>query len=156
MCNVYQELDNMKRSQKQQASSQSATEVRLNRALEEVDKLKNQLHKAKSESKVRSSSLTNTFLVSNNGLFTMSYTETETDTRYRQNVTGSNENLYRYMSLSSMNTPHDSMQPFIPPSVSLCLLVSTHHDDYDYTKIAFLIPLGHYRPGKEKSRPINS
>ena len=44
----------MKRSQKQQASSQSATEVRLNRALEEVDKLKNQLQKAKSESKVRS------------------------------------------------------------------------------------------------------
>ena len=80
MCNVFQELDNMKRSQKQQASSQSATEVRLNRALEEVDKLKNQLHKAKSESKVRSSSLTNTFLVSNNGSFTMFYTETETDT----------------------------------------------------------------------------
>ena len=44
----------MKRSQKQQASSQSATEVRLNRALEEVDKLKNQLQKAKSESKVTS------------------------------------------------------------------------------------------------------
>ena len=79
MCNVFQELDNMKRSQKQQASSQSATEVRLNRALEEVDKLKNQLHKSKSESKVRSSSLTNTFLVSNNGSFTMSYTETDTD-----------------------------------------------------------------------------
>ena len=95
MCNVLQELDNMKRSQKQQASSQSATEVRLNRALEEVDKLKNQLQKAKSESKVRSSKiLTNTFLVSFN--------------------------------------------------------------DYDYTKVVFLIPLGHYRPRKEKSRPINS
>ena len=85
----------MKRSQKQQASSQSATEVRLNRALEEVDKLKNQLQKAKSESKVRSSKiLTNTFLVSCN--------------------------------------------------------------DYDYTKVVFLIHLGHFRPRKEKSRPINS
>ena len=71
----------MKRSQKQQASSQSATEVRLNRALEEVDKLKNLLQKAKSESKVRSSKIwTNEFLVSNNGSFTLSYTETENDT----------------------------------------------------------------------------
>ena len=70
----------MKRSQKQQVSSQSATEVRLNRALEEVDKLKNQLQKAKSESKVRSSSLTNTFLVSHNGSFILPDTETETDT----------------------------------------------------------------------------
>ncbi len=42
----------MKRSQKQQVSTQSATEVRLNRALEEVDKLKSQLQKAKSSSKV--------------------------------------------------------------------------------------------------------
>ena len=42
----------MKRAQKQQATNQSATEVRLNRALEEVDRYKAQLQKAKSESKV--------------------------------------------------------------------------------------------------------
>ena len=47
-----QELDGMKRSQKQQASSQSVTEVRLNRAIEDAEKYKSQLMKAKSESKV--------------------------------------------------------------------------------------------------------
>ena len=47
-----QELDGMKRSQKQQASSQSATEVRLNRALEDLEKYKAQLQRAKSSSKV--------------------------------------------------------------------------------------------------------
>ena len=49
----WQELDQIKRSQKQQVSSQSATEVRLNRALEEVEKYKAQLDKARSSSKVQ-------------------------------------------------------------------------------------------------------
>ena len=42
----------MKRQQKQQASSQSTTEVRLNRALEEVERYKAELAKAKSDVKV--------------------------------------------------------------------------------------------------------
>ncbi|XP_013385699.1 testis-expressed protein 9 isoform X2 [Lingula anatina] len=45
------ELDSLKRSQKQQSTTQSATEVRLNRALEEVEKYKSELHRAKSASK---------------------------------------------------------------------------------------------------------
>lgn len=42
----------MKRSQKQQTSTNTATEVRLNRALEEIEKYKEQLLRAKSSSKV--------------------------------------------------------------------------------------------------------
>ena len=42
----------MKRQQKQQASSQSTTEVRLNRALEEVERYKAEIAKAKSDVKV--------------------------------------------------------------------------------------------------------
>jgi len=51
LVSLRKDTEAMKRSQKQQASSQSATEVRLNRALEEVDKLKSQLQKSKSQSK---------------------------------------------------------------------------------------------------------
>jgi len=47
-----QELESIKRQHKQQASSQSTTEVRLNRALEEVERYKAELAKAKSEVKV--------------------------------------------------------------------------------------------------------
>lgn len=42
----------MKRNQKQQQSSQSATEVRLNRALEEIEKYREELSRAKNTSKV--------------------------------------------------------------------------------------------------------
>ena len=42
----------MKRNQKQQATTQSATEVRLNRALEEIEKYKEQLSRAKTSSRV--------------------------------------------------------------------------------------------------------
>ncbi|XP_075711325.1 testis-expressed protein 9 isoform X2 [Rhinoderma darwinii] len=45
------ELENVKRIQKQSASSQSATEVRLNRAMEEADKYKMELHKLKQSNK---------------------------------------------------------------------------------------------------------
>ncbi|XP_074649421.1 testis-expressed protein 9-like [Tubulanus polymorphus] len=45
------ELDGMKRTQKQQSTNQSATEVRLNRALEEIEKYKSQLQKTKTSSK---------------------------------------------------------------------------------------------------------
>ena len=44
----------MKRTQKQQTSAHSATEVRLNRALEEIERYKEQLQKSKSTSKVNS------------------------------------------------------------------------------------------------------
>lgn len=43
----------MKRSQKQQQATQGAADVRLNRALEEVEKYKLQLSKAKDQNKVR-------------------------------------------------------------------------------------------------------
>jgi hypothetical protein len=43
----------MRKSQKQAAMNQSTVEVRLNRALEEVEKYKSSLQKAKSESKVQ-------------------------------------------------------------------------------------------------------
>jgi hypothetical protein len=49
---ILQELDSMKRVHKQQTSNQSTTEVRLNRALEEVEKYKAQLFKSKSHVKV--------------------------------------------------------------------------------------------------------
>ena len=47
-----QELDSMKRVNKQQTSNQGTTEVRLNRALEEVEKYKAELSKSKSHAKV--------------------------------------------------------------------------------------------------------
>ncbi|KAM3927593.1 testis-expressed protein 9 [Leptodactylus fuscus] len=45
------ELENIKRIQKQSASNQSATEVRLNRAVEEVEKYKMELNKLKQSNK---------------------------------------------------------------------------------------------------------
>ncbi|KAL8558710.1 hypothetical protein ACOMHN_037803 [Nucella lapillus] len=45
------ELEQLKRGQKQQQTTQSATEVRLNRALEEIERYREQLTKAKSSSK---------------------------------------------------------------------------------------------------------
>ncbi|XDV18236.1 hypothetical protein PO909_023974, partial [Leuciscus waleckii] len=45
------ELESMKRTHKQEANTHSATEVRLNRALEEVEKTKTQLNKLKQSSK---------------------------------------------------------------------------------------------------------
>ncbi|XP_077867330.1 testis-expressed protein 9-like [Saccoglossus kowalevskii] len=45
------ELDALKRGQKQATATQGATEVRLNRALEEIEKLKSQLHKSRQGSK---------------------------------------------------------------------------------------------------------
>ncbi|OXB79981.1 UNVERIFIED_CONTAM: hypothetical protein H355_009796 [Colinus virginianus] len=45
------ELENLKRIQKQAASSQSATEVRLNRALEEAERYKAELNKLKQSNK---------------------------------------------------------------------------------------------------------
>ncbi|XP_012942457.1 testis-expressed protein 9 [Aplysia californica] len=45
------EVEQMKRSQKQQQTSQSATEVRLNRALEDIERYREQLQRTKSASK---------------------------------------------------------------------------------------------------------
>ncbi|KAG8575790.1 hypothetical protein GDO81_009675 [Engystomops pustulosus] len=45
------ELENIKRIQKQSASNQSATEVRLNRAMEEAEKYKMELNKLKQSNK---------------------------------------------------------------------------------------------------------
>ncbi|XP_052785376.1 testis-expressed protein 9-like [Mya arenaria] len=50
------ELDGMKRTQKQAATTQGATEVRLNRALEEIERLKEQLSRAKTSSRESSDS----------------------------------------------------------------------------------------------------
>lgn len=47
-----QELENKRRLQKQAATSQSATEVRLNRALEEAEKYKAELSKLRQTNKV--------------------------------------------------------------------------------------------------------
>lgn len=47
-----QELENKRRLQKQAASNQSATEVRLNRALEEAEKYKLELSKSRQNNKV--------------------------------------------------------------------------------------------------------
>lgn len=47
-----QELDQLKRNHKQQATAQGATEVRLNRALEEIEKYKEQLSRSKTSSRV--------------------------------------------------------------------------------------------------------
>ncbi|XP_067296519.1 testis-expressed protein 9 isoform X2 [Pseudorasbora parva] len=48
---LQKELESLKRTHKQAASTHSATEVRLNRALEEVEKAKTQLNKLKQSSK---------------------------------------------------------------------------------------------------------
>ncbi|XP_077084977.1 testis-expressed protein 9 [Siphateles boraxobius] len=48
---LQKELESMKRTHKQAANTHSATEVRLNRALEEVEKTKTQLNKLKQSSK---------------------------------------------------------------------------------------------------------
>ena len=47
-----QELDSLKASQKRAQSQHGAVEVRLNRALEEVERYKDALQKAKSDAKV--------------------------------------------------------------------------------------------------------
>ncbi|XP_045385857.1 testis-expressed protein 9 [Lemur catta] len=51
LSSVERELENKRRLQKQAASSQSATEVRLNRALEEADKYKLELSKLRQDNK---------------------------------------------------------------------------------------------------------
>lgn len=51
VCNI-QEVEGMKRAQKQASSSHNATEVRLNRALEEAERSKAELGKLKQSSKV--------------------------------------------------------------------------------------------------------
>ena len=48
-----QELENLKRIQKQATISQSATEVRLNRALEEAERYKVELNELKQSNKVQ-------------------------------------------------------------------------------------------------------
>uniref|UniRef100_A0A2K6KJZ8 Testis expressed 9 n=1 Tax=Rhinopithecus bieti TaxID=61621 RepID=A0A2K6KJZ8_RHIBE len=52
LSSVERELENKRRLQKQAASSQSATEVRLNRALEEAEKYKLELSKLKQNNKM--------------------------------------------------------------------------------------------------------
>lgn len=47
-----QELENKRRLQKQASTSQNATEVRLNRALEEAEKYKLELSKLRQNNKV--------------------------------------------------------------------------------------------------------
>lgn len=47
-----QELESKRRQHKQAASNQSATEVRLNRALEEAEKYKLELSKSRQNNKV--------------------------------------------------------------------------------------------------------
>uniref|UniRef100_A0A8C4VUT1 Testis expressed 9 n=1 Tax=Gopherus evgoodei TaxID=1825980 RepID=A0A8C4VUT1_9SAUR len=49
---VEKELENLKRIQKQASTSQSATEVRLNRALEEAERYKMELNKLKQSNKM--------------------------------------------------------------------------------------------------------
>ncbi|KAF6133287.1 testis expressed 9 [Phyllostomus discolor] len=51
LSSVERELENKRRLQKQAASSQSATEVRLNRALEEAEKYKLELNKLRQNNK---------------------------------------------------------------------------------------------------------
>ncbi|XP_004709501.2 testis-expressed protein 9 [Echinops telfairi] len=51
LSSVERELENKRRLQKQAATSQSATEVRLNRALEEAEKYKLELNKLKQNNK---------------------------------------------------------------------------------------------------------
>lgn len=49
---IQQELENLKRAQKQAAATQSTTDIRLNRALEEAEKYKMELNKLKQSNKV--------------------------------------------------------------------------------------------------------
>ncbi|XP_054955027.2 testis-expressed protein 9 isoform X2 [Pan paniscus] len=53
LSSIERELENKRRLQKQAASSQSATEVRLNRALEEAEKYKLELSKLRQNNKIR-------------------------------------------------------------------------------------------------------
>lgn len=53
-----QELEDRNKSHKQAATSHSSTEVRLNRALEEVEKLKAQISKMNQTKVVRTKSAT--------------------------------------------------------------------------------------------------
>uniref|UniRef100_A0A2D4GZ64 Testis expressed 9 n=1 Tax=Micrurus corallinus TaxID=54390 RepID=A0A2D4GZ64_MICCO len=48
---IQQELENLKRAQKQAAATQSTTDIRLNRALEEAEKYKMELNKLKQSNK---------------------------------------------------------------------------------------------------------
>ncbi|PNI74703.1 TEX9 isoform 3 [Pan troglodytes] len=52
LSSIERELENKRRLQKQAASSQSATEVRLNRALEEAEKYKLELSKLRQNNKM--------------------------------------------------------------------------------------------------------
>lgn len=49
---IQQELENLKRAQKQAAATQGTTDIRLNRALEEAEKYKMELNKLKQSNKV--------------------------------------------------------------------------------------------------------
>lgn len=51
LTNTRKELEQLKRNEKQHAVSQSATEVRLNRALEEIERYKEQMSRAKTSSR---------------------------------------------------------------------------------------------------------
>lgn len=61
-----QEIENLNRSKKQAAAVHSAAEVRLNRALEEVEKLKTQLNKTKQLNKVRPDKMIGTYYSTEN------------------------------------------------------------------------------------------
>ena len=68
----HQEVDALKRNQKQSATTQGAVEVRLNRALEEADRYKAELQKARTSSRV------NQRLTLSNSLSTLVYPQGET------------------------------------------------------------------------------
>lgn len=52
-----QEIEDLNKSHKQAAAIHNSTEVRLNRALEEVDRLKTQINKMRQVNKVSTSSV---------------------------------------------------------------------------------------------------